>query len=181
MPLIGGNSIISASQSKYQYSGLQYKKAYLKISLFWTGLSHLSYKSLKPLLVKEGSKPKGEIVIGTVKGDLHDIGKNIVSTMFESAAFKVTDLGIDVSPERFVQAIRKVRPQIVAMSCLLTTTMNSMRETIDKIREEGLRNSVTIMVGGPPISEKFADEIGADFYGENAYHGVQAARQCVGS
>lgn len=136
---------------------------------------------LKPLLVQEGSEPKGEIVIGTVKGDLHDIGKNIVSTMFESAAFKVTDLGIDVSPDKFLQAIRKVKPQIVAMSCLLTTTMDAMRATIDKIREEGLRDSVTIMVGGPPISEKFANEIGADFYGENAYSGVQAARKCVDS
>jgi len=136
---------------------------------------------LKPLLVKEKSEPKGKIVIGTVKGDMHDIGKNIVSTIFESSSFKVTDLGIDVSPEKFIQAIREFKPQIVAMSCLLTTTMNSMRETIEEIREQGLRGSVTIMVGGPPISTKFADEIGADFYGKDAYSAVQAAREFVDS
>lgn len=134
---------------------------------------------LKPLLVKRNTEPKGRIVIGTVKGDLHDIGKNIVSTVFQSTGFDVTDLGIDVSPDKFIKAIREVEPQIVALSCLLTTTMPSMRMTIDKITEEGLRDKVIILVGGPPISEKYAKEIGADYYGEDAYSAVQLARRCI--
>jgi 5-methyltetrahydrofolate--homocysteine methyltransferase len=134
---------------------------------------------LKPLLLEEKTEPRGKVVIGTVKGDLHDIGKNIVSTVFESAGFQVTDLGIDVAPDKFIQAIRDVEPEIVAMSCLLTTTMDSMRLTIDEIAKEQLRDGITILVGGPPISEKYAKEIGADFYGKNAYTGVQIARKCV--
>ena len=136
---------------------------------------------LKPLLIKEISESKGNFLIGTVKGDLHDIGKNIVSTVFESSGFQVTDLGIDVSPDKFVQAIKEINPQIVGLSCLLTTTRDSMRMTIDRITEEGLRDKLIILVGGPPISEKYAKEIGADFYARDAYSGVMIARKYLES
>lgn len=135
---------------------------------------------LKPMLVARDYKPKAKVVIGTVRGDLHDIGKNIVSMVLESAGFEVKDLGADVAPERFVDTIRDYKPEIVALSCLLTTTMASMRATLDKIKEADLRDGVKVIIGGPPINERFAREIGADFYGRDAYDGVQKLRQAVG-
>lgn len=134
---------------------------------------------LRPLLVKKDYKPRARIVIGTVKGDLHDIGKNIVSMVFASAGFEVKDLGFDVGPEAFVSAIKELKPEIVALSCLLTTTMLSMRETLEGIQEANLRDAVKVIIGGPPITEKFANEIGADFYAEDAYSGVQILRQAI--
>jgi len=129
---------------------------------------------LKPILIEGDYESKGKVVIGTVKGDLHDVGKKIVAMVFESLGFKVKDLGIDVSPEKFVDTIKYFEPEIVALSCLLTTTMENMRLTIDYIKEANLRDSVKIIIGGPPTNEKFAREIGADFYGEDAYTGVTA-------
>ncbi|MBW1766752.1 MAG: corrinoid protein [Deltaproteobacteria bacterium] len=135
---------------------------------------------LRPMLVDRGVyKPKARIVIGTVMGDLHDIGKNIVSMVLESAGFEVKDLGVDVSPETFIDTIKELNPDIVALSCLITTTMTNMRVTIEKIKEANLRDSVKIIIGGPPINEDFASEIGADLYGENAYTGLEKLRALI--
>jgi len=136
---------------------------------------------LRPLVAMEGFKPKGKIIIGTVKGDLHDIGKNIVAMMLESAWFAVIDLGYDVPPEKFVKAITTENAQILAMSCLITTTMISMKYTMDAIREAGLYGKVKIMIGGPPITDDFAKKIGADFRGKDAYEAVKQAERFISS
>jgi 5-methyltetrahydrofolate--homocysteine methyltransferase len=120
---------------------------------------------LRPLLAAAGAKPAGIVVAGAVKGDLHDIGKNLVVSMLEGAGFKVIDLGSDVSPQRFVEAIREHEPQIVCLSALLTVTMTGMKSTIEAIEGAGLRRGVKIFVGGAPLSQKYATEIGADGYG----------------
>ena len=134
---------------------------------------------IKPLLVKTGVKPVGKVVMGTVKGDLHDIGKNLVVMALEGAGFEVIDLGIDVSPAKFVDAIKQHKPQVVGMSALLTTTMLSMRDTIEAIKSAGLRGKVKIMIGGAPVRKEFAEEIGADFYGPDATAGKNYAREVV--
>jgi 5-methyltetrahydrofolate--homocysteine methyltransferase len=132
---------------------------------------------LRPLLAAAGAKPVGVVVAGAVKGDLHDIGKNLVISMLEGASFKVIDLGADVWPEKFVEAIREHHPQIVCLSALLTTTMTAMKTTIEAIRAAGLRREVKILVGGAPISERYAIEIGADGYGATASDAVALARR----
>jgi corrinoid protein of di/trimethylamine methyltransferase len=134
---------------------------------------------LRPLLAASGAQPAGRIVIGTVKGDLHDIGKNLVASMLEGGGFEVIDLGADVAPEKFIQAVQEKNAQIVALSALLTVTMPSMRKTIDALREAGVRDKVKVMVGGAPVTPQFAREIGADGYGENATAAVALARQFV--
>jgi len=134
---------------------------------------------LRPLLVASGAQPAGRVVIGTVKGDLHDIGKNLVASMLEGGGFEVIDLGADVAPEKFIQAVQEKVAQIVALSALLTVTMPSMRKTIDALREAGVRDKVKVMVGGAPVTPQFAREIGADGYGENATAAVALARQFV--
>jgi 5-methyltetrahydrofolate--homocysteine methyltransferase len=123
---------------------------------------------LKPLLSASGEKMSVRVVIGTVKGDLHDIGKNIVASMLEGGGFEVIDLGTDVSPENFVAAVKDRSPQIVCMSALLTVTMPSMRTTIDALKTAGLRTQVKVLVGGAPVTMQYAKEIGADGYSENA-------------
>ena len=128
---------------------------------------------LKPVMVAEDFKPIAKVVIGTVKGDLHDIGKNIVAMMLESVGFEVKDLGVDAAPEAFVSTIKEFNPEVVALSCLLSTTRISMQKTVEMIEEANLRDRVKIIVGGPPTTEEFAKEIGADFYGENAFIGVE--------
>ena len=135
---------------------------------------------VRPLLAAKGAKPAGVVVAGAVKGDLHDIGKNLVVSMLEGAGFEVIDLGADVTPEQFVEAIREHHPQIVCLSALLTVTMEAMRRTIDAIKDAGLRPEVKILVGGAPLSEKYALEIGADGYGATATDAVQLARRQVG-
>ncbi|MGO9420310.1 corrinoid protein [Roseiarcus sp.] len=135
---------------------------------------------LRPLLAAAGAKPVGVVVAGAVKGDLHDIGKNLVISMLEGASFKVVDLGADVWPEKFVEAIREHHPQIVCLSALLTTTMTAMRTTVEAIKAAGLRRDVKILVGGAPISESYATEIGADGYGATATDAVALARRQVG-
>jgi 5-methyltetrahydrofolate--homocysteine methyltransferase len=135
---------------------------------------------LKPHLASANVASSGKVVVGTVKGDLHDIGKNLVSMMLEGAAFEIVDLGADVSPEKFVEAIRSTGAQIVAMSALLTTTMTNMKVTIKAIEAAGLRDKVKIMVGGAPITQKFADEIGADGYSPDASRAVAKAKELVG-
>lgn len=126
---------------------------------------------VKPLIADKDMPSRGTIVLGTVKGDLHDIGKNLVGMMLESGGFKVINLGIDIAPENFVAAIKEHNPQIVAMSALLTTTMPHMRDTIELIKEEGLK--VKCIIGGAPISQDFADKIGADGYSPDAGSAVE--------
>jgi 5-methyltetrahydrofolate--homocysteine methyltransferase len=138
-------------------------------------------KVLRPLLVSSGAQLIGKIVLGTVKGDLHDIGKNLVGMMCEGAGFEVIDLGFNVEPERFVEAIKQHQPQIVGLSALLTTTMRAMAHTIRALEEAGLRDKVKVMVGGAPVDAEFARRISADGYGSNAPAGVDLARRFVGT
>lgn len=123
---------------------------------------------LKPLLSASGQKMSVRIVIGTVKGDLHDIGKNIIASMLEGSGFEVIDLGADVSPESFVAAVEERNPQVVCMSALLTVTMPAMKTTIDALKTAGLRTRVKVLIGGAPVTMQYAKEIGADGYSENA-------------
>ena len=134
---------------------------------------------LNPLLVKTQFKPKGTVVIGTVRGDLHDIGKNIVAMMLKWTGFRVIDLGSDVAPERFVNALETEKAQILAMSCLLTTTMISMEDAMDDLRKAGHYGKVKVMIGGPPTTDDFAKEIGADSRGKDAYEAVEQAKRFV--
>lgn len=135
---------------------------------------------LKPLLVEGEIRSTGRVVMGTVKGDLHDIGKNLVSMMLEGAGFEVTDLGVDVAPEGFVKAVQEERPDILGMSALLTTTMSAMRKTIEALMEAGLRGRVKIMVGGAPVTQRYAEEIGAEEYAADAGSAVRKAKELLG-
>ncbi len=134
---------------------------------------------LKPLLVDEKQTTVGTVVIGTVKGDLHDIGKNLVASMFEGRGFKVINLGIDVSSDKFIAAIRENQADILCLSALLTTTMNYMKEVVVALEETGLRERVKVMVGGAPLSDGFARRIGADAYTSNANAAVERARRLL--
>ena len=134
---------------------------------------------LKPKLVEAGTEPKGTIAIGTVKGDLHDIGKNLVAMMLEGSGFEIMDLGVDVKPEQFVEAAAN-GADIVAMSALLTTTMPSMKSTIDALEEAGLKGKVKTMIGGAPVTQNYADEIGADGYSTDAASAVDKAKELLG-
>lgn len=131
---------------------------------------------LKPLLIKSNVKSIGKVLIGTVKGDLHDIGKNLVALMLEGAGFEVMDAGSDVSSERFVELIDKYHPDLVGMSALLTTTMTGMKNTITAIEQSGNRSKVKIMIGGAPVTESYAREIGADGFAEDASKAVTVAK-----
>jgi len=135
---------------------------------------------LRPLLAKAGAQPIGRVVIGTVKGDLHDIGKNLVAAMLEGGGFEVIDLGADVAPERFIEAARQSNAELVALSALLTVTMPSMPATIEAFRAAGSRGKVKIMVGGAPVTQQYADAIGADGYSEGAAGAVALARRLIG-
>jgi 5-methyltetrahydrofolate--homocysteine methyltransferase len=134
---------------------------------------------LRPLLARTEAAPMGVVVTGAVKGDIHDIGKTLVVSMLEGAGFRVIDLGVNVKPNKFVEAIRKHRPQIVCLSALLTVSMMAMRATIQAIEKAGLRDSVKILVGGAPVNYKFAQEIGADGYGYTAADAVTLALAIV--
>ena len=134
---------------------------------------------LRPLLVAEDVEPVGKIVIGTVKGDLHDIGKNLVSMMMQGAGFEVTDLGTDVTPEKFVDAVKASGANLVAMSALLTTTMANMPATIDAFNQAGIRDKVKIMVGGAPVTDQFAQKIGADGYAPDANQAAKLALSLI--
>lgn len=132
---------------------------------------------LRPLLAATGAKPAGKVVIGTVRGDLHDIGKNLVAVLLEGGGFEVIDLGADVAPQKFIEAIQLSGANIVGLSALLTVTMPMMKTTIDALTEAGLRDKVKVMVGGAPVTRQFADRIGADGYGESAIAAVALARR----
>lgn len=134
---------------------------------------------LKPHLQQTDLKSSGKVVIGTVKGDLHDIGKNLVTLMLEGAGFEVRDLGVDVPVEKFIQVTQEEQPDIVAMSALLTTTMQMMKQTIDAFATAGLRDKVKIIVGGAPVTETFASEIGADGFSPDASRAVNVAKSLV--
>lgn len=137
------------------------------------------FQILRPLLAGAGVQPAARVVLGTVKGDLHDIGKNLVAAMLEGGGFEVADLGVDVAPEQFIASLKSRPAQIVGLSALLTTTMPAMRTTIDAFRSAGIREQVKIMVGGAPVTRSFADSIGADGYGESAVAAVELARSFI--
>jgi 5-methyltetrahydrofolate--homocysteine methyltransferase len=157
--LIAGMSII----------GERFKKneVYVPEVLIAARAMHAGMDVLKPLLAKAGVKPKGTFAIGTVKGDLHDIGKNLVMMMVEGAGYSIVDLGVDVTPDKFVQAAKN-GAQVIGLSALLTTTMPSMKSSIDALSAAGIRDSIKIIVGGAPLTQAYADEIGADGYAPDA-------------
>ena len=140
---------------------------------------HGAMDILKPLLSEADAAGSGKVVIGTVEGDLHDIGKNLVGMMLEGAGFKVIDLGVNIKPQEFVDAVKKHSPDIVGMSALLTTTMPKMEETITAFKEAGIRDQVKIMAGGAPVTQDFIDKIGADAYGANAASASENAKALV--
>jgi 5-methyltetrahydrofolate--homocysteine methyltransferase len=134
---------------------------------------------IKPSLQQAGVKSAGRIVIGTVKGDLHDIGKNLVAMMLEGAGFEIVDLGTDVAPEKFIAAVRENGPQIVAMSALLTTTMLAMETTLTALKVAGVREQVKVMIGGAPITQDYANQIGADGFSPDASRAVAVAKSLI--
>jgi 5-methyltetrahydrofolate--homocysteine methyltransferase len=138
---------------------------------------HGAMDILKPLLSESDASGVGTYVIGTVEGDLHDIGKNLVSMMLQGAGFKVVDLGTNITAAQFVDAVKEHKPKIIGMSALLTTTMPKMEETIQALREAGIRDQVKIMAGGAPVTQDFVDKIGADAYGANAALAVEKAKE----
>ena len=139
---------------------------------------HAGMDILKPALAESGVKPIGRIMLGTVKGDLHDIGKNLVAMMMEGAGFEVVDLGIDVSPEQFVESA-KDGGGVIAMSALLTTTMTAMKTTVEALEEAGVRDDVKILIGGAPVTQNYADEIGADGYARDAASAADKAKELI--
>lgn len=139
----------------------------------------LGLDSVKPMLKSDDSEAKGTIIVGTVKGDIHDIGKNIVKMMLEGAGFKVVDLGVDLTVEKLIEKIEAIGPDILGLSALLTTTMPEMKRAIQELQAKGLKEKVKVMVGGAPVSNAFAEEIGADGYGADAAEAVVLARQLM--
>jgi corrinoid protein of di/trimethylamine methyltransferase len=139
----------------------------------------ISLGLLTPKLAAAGAKAAGRVVIGTVQGDLHDIGKNLVASMLEGGGFQVVDLGVDVPPKKFVDAAKEQEGTIVALSALLTTTMTQMRAVIKGLEEAGIRRQTKVMIGGAPITQQYADEIGADGFSDNASSAVSLARSLV--
>ena len=134
---------------------------------------------LRPLLIESGAPQQGKLVIGTVKGDIHDIGQNLVSMMMEGAGFDVINLGINVDADKYLAAIREHGPDIVGMSALLTTTMPYMQVVVDRLKEEGIRDDLIVMIGGAPVTQSFADHVDADGYGEDAANAVEVARKLI--
>jgi len=164
------------------YVGEQFRKGemYVPEVLLSARAMQASMDIVKPLLAETGAQMVGKAVLGTVKGDLHDIGKNLVGMMLEGAGFEVIDLGKNVAPEQFLEAIKKEKPDIVGMSALLTTTMRSMAATIKVLEEAGVRDQVKVMVGGAPVTSDYAEQIGADGYASNAPAAAEMARKFVG-
>ena len=137
-------------------------------------------KLLKPHFKEGDASSKGKVLIGTVKGDLHDIGKNLVSMMLEGAGFTIIDLGVDIAPEKFAQKARESEPDIIGMSALLSTTMPSMKKTIEALKAAGIRDKVKVMIGGAPVTDKYAQEIEADAYAPDAGSAVTRAKKILG-
>lgn len=136
-----------------------------------------SLELIRPLLAEQGAEPAGRVIIGTVKGDLHDIGKNLVASMLEGGGYEVTDLGADVAPERFADAVRETKADFVCLSALLTVTMPAMKNVIEALKTSGIRNQVKVLVGGAPVTPEYATQIGADGYAENAGAAVHLVRR----
>ncbi len=143
--------------------------------------SQAVFDIVRPLLVTRGVQPAGRVAIGTVRGDVHDIGKNLVMAMLEGGGFEVQDLGVDVPPERFISAAVKGQAEVIGLSALLTTTMPAMRTTIESLRAAGVRDRIRIIVGGAPVTAEYATAIGADGYAENAASAVALVRRLVGA
>jgi 5-methyltetrahydrofolate--homocysteine methyltransferase len=169
--LIGGMSVIG---EKYKSHEIFLPQVLLAAKAMYAGMD-----LLKPLFVKEGMPNRGKVVIGSVQGDLHDIGKNLVGIMLKGAGFEVIDLGNDVPPERFVETAKKENADGVGMSALLTTTMPVMKDTVDMLREQGLGSNIKTIIGGAPVSEEFAQRIGADAYGYDSTNAVESVRRLV--
>jgi len=169
--LIKGMGIIGAKFKK--------NEVYVPEVLIAARAMHAGMDVLKPKLIESGVKNIGKVAIGTVKGDLHDIGKNLVKMMLEGAGFEIIDLGIDVSPDKFVEAVKEHKPNIIAMSALLTTTMVNMPEVIKALKATGLRDKVKIMIGGAPITQNYTDQIGADGYSPDAASAVDKAKTFI--
>ncbi|HDN67570.1 MAG: methyltransferase [Candidatus Latescibacteria bacterium 4484_181] len=162
--------------------GERFKKneVYVPEVLIAARAMHSAMDVLRPLLTSTGVQEIGSVAIGTVKGDLHDIGKNLVAMMLEGAGFKVIDLGIDVGPEKFIEAVENQKVDIVAMSALLTTTMPGMKTVIESLRSAGVRERVKTMIGGAPVTQQYADEIGADGYAPDAASAADKAKELLG-
>ena len=161
--------------------GIKFKNGeiYIPEVLIAARAMHAGMAVLKPILSKSTGSMAGKVIIGTVKGDLHDIGKNLVVMMLEGGGFEVVDLGIDVPPEKFIEAIKQHQPQVVGMSALLTTTMKEMKNTLQALEWAGLRDQVKTIVGGAPVTEKFAKDIGADGYAPDAASAVDAVKALI--
>lgn len=170
--LIGGMNIV----------GDRFKKGdmYVPEVMMAAKAMHAGMNIVKPLLLEGETASTGKVIVGTVSGDLHDIGKNLVGMMMEASGMEVVDLGVDVTPEKFAQAVREHKPQVVGLSALLTTTMLSMKDTIEILKEEGLRDSVKVIIGGAPVTQDFANEIGADGWAPDAASAKDLARKLVG-
>ena len=158
--------------------GVKFKnnEIYIPEVLIAARAMHAGMAILKPILSKSSATKSVKVIVGTVKGDLHDIGKNLVVMLLEGGGFDVVDLGIDVPPDKFVEAIKKHQPQVVGMSALLTTTMREMKSTLEAIQEAGLRNQVKAIIGGAPVTDRYAKEIGADGYAPDAASAVDLAK-----
>ena len=162
--------------------GERFKKneVYVPEVLIAARAMNMGMEIIKPLLAEAGAEPLGKAVIGTVKGDLHDIGKNLVRMMLEGKGIEVIDLGVDVSAEQFLEAVKKDNAQIVCCSALLTTTMGEMKNVVDLFEKEGLRDKVTIMIGGAPVTDSYRQSIGADIYTPDAASAANAAKKALG-
>jgi len=161
--------------------GIKFKnnEIYVPEVLIAARAMHAGMDVLRPKLVETGVKNIGKFVIGTVKGDLHDIGKNLVKMMLEGAGFEVIDLGVDISPDKFVEAVKEHQPNVLGMSALLTTTMVNMPEVIKALESAGLRDKVKVMIGGAPLTKNYADQIGADAYSPDAASAVEDAKSFI--
>lgn len=173
-------SVINAMKDGLDEVGKRYEEGkYFLSDLIMAGIMATELTNmLKPHLTEAYAKQIGKVVIGTVKGDIHDIGKNLVASMLSSQGFEVVDIGVDVPPERFIDSIKQYKPDILAMSCLLTIGMPEMQKTIELIKQNNL--DVKTMVGGRPITQEFANEIGADGYGKDAFEAMHVARRLIG-
>jgi len=161
--------------------GVQFKNCeiYIPEVLIAARAMHAGLAALKPLLSQSASVTMGKVVIGTVKGDLHDIGKNLVVMMLEGGGFEVVDLGIDISPDKFIEAIKKHQPQVIGMSALLTTTMREMKNVHQSLEASGLRKQVKTIIGGAPVTERFQKEIGADGFAPDAATAVEVVKSLI--
>lgn len=170
--LIAGMAVVGAKFKANEF--------YVPEVLIAARAMHSGMDLVKPLLAETGVQPKGTVAIGTVKGDLHDIGKNLVAMMLEGGGYEVIDLDVDVTPEVFVEVVNERQPQIIALSALLTTTMPAMKDTIEALAAAGVRDQVKVMIGGAPVTQEYADEIGADGYAPDAASAVDLASEFAG-